>query len=381
VTENVLEANVPEADDLRPASIYCTVDPTSGRNGSASIVRGNSLHGPQTGIVISRVAGVEVCDNRIDGTSRGWFGVRVDDAAYATVAGNLVLTVGFGFSLSEGDHNVVRDNRLSFALIGVVSDAETDLDVRGNEITGGVMGGLVLNVASGALNVTHNRIVNCGWIPVAPDIQGGIFAFSAEIAGFTGTGQLRIESCEVIESGVGVDGKFAAGAVRGIHAWVPSCQILSNRVVCVNPGLPVAQEHRALLLLGPLSFIRAEYPVSAAVVANNVFRGPGRTHLVQIFDQRITDGIHFWFPRIAFNGNFCDHLAVEGGNVVTVQLSGQHVAASANQVVAPSGVRSIDGTGSVRASVVGNVTTGAIGGFPAAPSTTPTPISSFNMQF
>lgn len=378
VSDNVLDAELPGTETLVPASIYCTVDATSGRTGSTSTVRGNSLHGPQTGIVISRVAGVEVCDNRMDGTFRGWFGARVDDSSYATVAGNLVFAVGFGFSMSEGDHNIVRDNRLSLALIGVLSDAETDLDVRGNEVTGGVLGGLVLNVASGALTVTHNRIVNCGWIPVASGIQGGIFAISGEIFGFAGAGQLRIESCEVIDSGIAPDGKLAAGAVRGIHAWVPSCQILSNRVVCVDErlrGVPV--EHRALLLLGPLSYINAVNLTGAAVVANNVFRGPGRTALVQFFLTAISDPLGYWFQKIAFNGNFCDHLTTPVENGATVLLAGRHVAVSANQVTAPRGMRSMDGAGSLRASVVGNVTTGSLVNFPTV---LPMPIPDFNIQ-
>jgi hypothetical protein len=376
VSDNVLDAELPGTESLVPASIYCTVDATSGHTGSAATVRGNSLHGPQTGIVISRVAAVEVCDNRMDGTLRGWFGVRVDDCSHATVAGNLVFTVGYGFSLSEGDHNTVRDNRLALALIGVLSDAETDLDIRGNEVTGGVLGGLVLTVASGALTVTHNRIVNCGWIPLTPDIQGGIFAFSGESFSFAGRGQLRIESCEVIDSGIAPDGKLASGAVRGIHAWVPSCQILSNRVVCVNErltGAPV--EHRALLILGPLSDIKAVNLTGAAVVANNVFRGPGLTALVQFFLTE-KDSLGYWFQKIAFNGNFCDHLARRVEKGATVLLAGRHVAASANHVTAPEGVPSMDGTGSLRASVVGNVTTGALVNFVAAQ---PTPIPAFNI--
>src|SRR5262249_12134454 len=97
VADNVLEAQSPETRSPVPASIYCTVDTTTGRTGNAATIRGNSLRGPQTGIVISRVAAVEVSDNRVDGTFRGWYGVYLDASSYATVADNLVFTVAYAF--------------------------------------------------------------------------------------------------------------------------------------------------------------------------------------------------------------------------------------------------------------------------------------------
>jgi hypothetical protein len=128
-----------------------------------------------------------------------------------------------------------------------------------------------------------------------------------------------------------------------------------------------------------LSYINQDSLTGVAVVANNVFRGPGVTALVQCFLATITDPIGFWFQRILFNGNFCEHLTRPNDNAATVLLAGRRVAASANQVTAPRSVKSIDGTGSAAAaSVVGNVTTGDIVGFPTA---LPAPIPAFNMKF
>src|SRR5262249_6979160 len=99
VTANTIVANLPAGQLLVSPAIYCTVDSTSGRAGNLSIIANNILQGPQTGVVLSRVTGVAICDNRVDGLFRGWFGAYLDDCTYTTVADNHVASVGFGFAL------------------------------------------------------------------------------------------------------------------------------------------------------------------------------------------------------------------------------------------------------------------------------------------
>jgi hypothetical protein len=193
---------------------------------------------------------------------------------------------------------------------------------------------------------------------------------------------LRIDSCEILESGVSpAGGATATSAVRGIHAWVPNCQIVNSRVISTHPKLiRSTDEHRALLLLGPVSDARRKIGVSSAVVANNVFRGPGQTSLVQFFRVDIgSDNVLGWeFHKIAFNGNFCEHYTTEGVNKATVVLSGFHTLATGNQVTAQSGVPSIDIRGDHAASVVGNITSGEI--LDNAVPQQPTPLANFNVM-
>src|SRR5262249_4687924 len=226
---------------------------------------------------VSRVTGVAICDNRVDGLFRGWFGAYLDDCTYPAVADNPVASVGFGFALWQGDHNLLRGCRFAFALVGLTADGESDLAIRDSEFIGAAFGAFLLSIQSGDTLISDTRIANCGWTAFGP-IQGAIFVFAQPLVEPV-TASLRIDGCEILESGVAPDGTLAAGAVRGIHAWAPNCQILGNRVVSTNPKLlqGTADEHRALLLLGPLSYAPLPVGGGSAVIANNVFRGPGAT--------------------------------------------------------------------------------------------------------
>jgi hypothetical protein len=376
VTANVIVGNLPEGQLLVPPAIYCTIDTTNGRVGNFATLSDNVLQGAQTGIVASRVAGVAICDNRVDGLFRGWFGVRLDDCSATTVADNHVASVSFGFALSDGDHNLLRSCRFAFALAGVTADAETDLTIRDSEFIGGAFGAFLLSIQGGDTLISGNRIANCGWVALGP-IQGAIFVISGPLFEPV-TNSLRIDSCEILEAGVAPDGTTATGAVRGIHAWVPNCQILGNRVVSTNPKLlGTTDEHRALLLLGPLSYSGIPIMVGSAIVANNVFRGPGATCLVQFFRFDLIDALKFWFHKIAFNGNFCDHNTTEGDNKATVLLIGLHALATGNQITSLQGVASIDIRTDSAASVVGNITSGAIRD--TGVTLQATPLTNFNM--
>ena len=388
VARNVLVANLPQDSTLLPAGIYCTLDASTGLGGGASTIRDNSLTGPQVGIVVSRVAAVSVLDNRVDGQGRGWYGLRLDAAGYTTAAGNLVAAVGFAFMLNDGNHNVVRDGRAAITFIGVIALEEIQLTVQDNEISAAFILGMLLRVLSGDLVVTRNRILNCGLLTFGG--IAGLLAWSDALAEPV-TDTVRVEGCEILDAGVAPDGKLATTKVIGLAVVAGNCQVMANRVVSVNPKLAaLALEHRALVCVGPLL---AQDPISAltssALVSNNVFRGPGLTHLVELPSASLTDKTRSIFHKILFNGNFCDHLAQTSETVLkkgsTVLLSGVHVAASANQVTAPvvalgksATINSLDCAGSQRTSVVGNVTTGAIVNLG---TTSPGPLPGpFNMQ-
>jgi hypothetical protein len=376
VTENTIVGNVPEGQLLVPSAIYCTVDTEVGSAGNFSTLSGNILRGPLTGIVASRVTGVVVTDNRVDGLFRGWFGVRTDDCAYTTIANNHVASVGFGVVLSEGDHNIVRGCRLALALIGVLGTEETDISIRDGEVVGTVFHAILLLLPGGDALISSVRIANCGSAGIGA-VKGSIFVMSGPFVEPV-TNSLRIDGCEILESGVWVNGGTTAGPVRGIQAWVPNCQILNNRVVSSDPAILAApDEHRALLILGPISYRLIVNGVSSAVVANNVFRGPGVSHLVEFVRTNFNDNLALCFHKIAFNGNFCDHVAQEGAGHSTALLAGWHTLASSNQITAPGGVASIDVSNNFAVSVVGNITSGSIltGAVPLPP-----PASAFNVN-
>jgi hypothetical protein len=360
-----------------PPAIYCTADTEVGSAGNFSTVSGNILRGPLTGIVTSRVTGIVVTDNRVDGLFRGWFGVRADDCAYTTIADNHVASVGFGVVLSEGDHNIVRGCRLALALVGVLGTDETDISIRDGEVVGTLFHAILLLLPGGDALISDVRIANCGSVGIGT-VKGAVFVMSGPFVEPI-TNSLRIDGCEILESGVWVTGGTTAGPVRGIQAWVPNCQIVNNRVISTDPAILAApDEHRALLIAGPLSYAPLPVGVSSAIVANNVFRGPGVTHLVEFVRTIFSDNLAFCFHKIGFNGNFCDHVAERVNEPITVVLAGMHTVASANHVTAPEGVRSIDIRGNFAKSVIGNITSGDIVDSGIAP--VPAPLTSFNIN-
>jgi hypothetical protein len=390
VSRNVLLANLPAGSTLLPAGIYCTLDATSGLGGAACTIRENALTGAQAGIVVSRVDAVSVIDNRIDGQGRGWYGVRLDDTGYTTVAGNLVASTGVAVWLNDGHNNVVRDGRSALSFIGIAATGETQLTLQDNEITAAFDLGIAATDAVGDLLVARNRVQNCGWagtVPIGVWVQARVMLEPV-------TASVRIEDCEILEAGVAPGGfTTATTAVVGLVVIAGNCQVLGNRVVTVNATLVGQQlEHRALGLLGPVLAVgNPKTQVGSALIANNVLRGPGLTHLVEAKTLNPAGDTLLKFRKIQFNGNFCDHLgstsldAPQGAS--TVFLSGVHVAASANQITAaavwktnvpaPISISSLDCDRCQRSSIVGNVTSGAIVN---VGTTLPTPVTSFNMQ-
>jgi hypothetical protein len=269
--------------------------------------------------------------------------------------------------LNDGHHNVVRDGRSAFSLIGVFASEEIQLTVQDNEVSAALYFGILARVLSGDLLLARNRVLNCGW--AGPFGWVGVLAWS-DILTEPVVASIRVEGCEILDTGVAPDGTLATSAVIGLNVTGGNCQVIGNRVVSVNLKLAAQPlEHRALKLVGPAM---AAGPIralgSSAVVANNVLRGPGLTHLVEA--PIITSGnAQMQFHKMLFNGNFCDHLAPRATeptkNASTVLLSGRHVAASANQITALSAagtlsINSLDCLGSAGTSVVGNVTSGAI---------------------
>ena len=379
VRSNLITASLPESLPTMPPAIYCGALP-SGVNANGSTVIENILQGPTTGIVVSLSAGVAVTDNRIDGQGRGWFGVRLDDCAYTTVTGTLIAAVPFPFVCSEGDHNVLRNNRAAFALAGCGVLSETEFTFDDNEITGAIFGGVLGFFEVGNCSLSRNRIVNCGQLPFG-SVQGGIIAVSSWPI-VLNPNTLRIESCEVIESGVGPDGKVGSGAVTGIQAWFPNCHIIGNRVIATNPNVDTALEHRALQLVAPVNLRISDHvlPIgAAALVSGNVFRGFGNSHLVELLRAGTTGGWGLWFDKIVFSSNVCDHVVMLNDNQsqATVLLGGRGAAIAANTVVGPGGLRSISGDNFTEGTATANATTGVIDQFT---SITPSPETGFNIR-
>lgn len=382
VAANVLEGAAGANTSVVPASIYCLADPKNGHAADHAALRDNQLFGPQSGIVVSRIAGPAVRGNHLDGGGAGWYGVRVDDCSDARIEGNDLREIFFAVHLSEGERNRVNDNRIQQAVTGITCTQETDLQAAGNILQSCLAAGMGLFVRGGTALI-DNRVRNCGY---APAIALGIAIYAEEILAPSGA-HARIENNEVIDTGISADGTQLTGAnAVGIAGWLPACQITDNRVGYTQalPGLDPLNEHRALVLLGPLGIRFAtgaaviEYMFGGAQVDDNHFRGPGRSLLVEFMRIVLTDNIDFRFEKVTFNNNLCDHLGAEAGDLgATVRLWGGHLIAMGNHVKGPANVNAMSLANRNKVALMGNVTTGD---YINVGTVTPAPINNFNVR-
>jgi hypothetical protein len=189
---------------------------------------------------------------------------------------------------------------------------------------------------------------------------------------------LRVADCQIIDSGLSADGnQVSVSPVFGILAWVPACQIVDNRIGYTQAEkMTLGQEHRALLLMGPLGFANTRLVGSALVNANHL-RGPGRSSLMEFRRLGPTTGWNYRFRSVTVSSNLCDHLsAVPTPINATVQLSGGQLLATGNQVQANPGVNAMSFDQSLKTILLGNITTGQ---YIMLGPVTPMPTSAFNV--
>lgn len=383
VTDNILEAKPGKEGTLAPvpAGIYCLAQAKEARAADRAVVRNNQLLGPQSGVVVSRIDGATVAANRIDGGGSGWYGVLVDDCRDTCVRENDIEEVWFGVQLSEGERNRLIANRIRHTLLGVGALQEADMEVSGNTLLACIVGGIGLLWVSRATAVLDNRIMNCGY---AGALTFGMLVLGQELLQPSGA-MLRVEDCELIDSGISPDGAQASGvAAAGISAWVPACQIIANRVgYTQEQKLKTDLQHRALLLIGPIALRYVtgsqvlEYMSGSALVSGNHLRGPGRSALVEFLPLPVTDNISFRFERVTFSNNQCDHLSAEASDQgATIQLSGGQLIAMGNHVKAAPNVNAMSLANGKKNALVGNVTTG---NYINQGTVTPSPIANFNI--
>src|SRR3569623_753802 len=324
-------------------------------------------------------------DCRIEGNRlrHGWSGVRVDDCNDACIDGNSAREVMFAVLLNEGERNRVTGTRIEQTAIGISCTQEADLQVSGNLVQSGVLAGMLLFVR-GAAALTANRVLGGGF---ATAVSVGIGIFAEELLAPVGA-HARLDGCEVIDTGISADGSVltTANAV-GIGNRLAGCQLTGNRVGYTQPAkLDAAKEHRALLLSGPLAMHIAtgaaviEYMSGSALVSDNHFRGPGRSHLVEFLRIVLTDNLDFRFENVTFSNNICDHLGAEVSDLsASVALWGGHLIAVGNHVKGPANVNAMSLANRNKVALMGNVTSGDYINVNAA-AVIPTPIANFNVR-
>ncbi|MFV2054109.1 DUF6519 domain-containing protein [Aliiroseovarius sp. YM-037] len=318
-------------------------------------------------------------DNQIAGQL---IGVLLTQTTGAAVVGNNIVAVEqvpvFGILSLNAPLQRFTDNRIAGTFVGIYTNQGRDSRIEGNDVIGGVGGILV----QGDLRPTlqGNRLGGCrGLGAVAFEIigrtefiankvtnAGSAVARSIGLGAFMVLGEWHVESNEVSDTGVPIDGDGASTEAWGIWGdLIQEARIESNLVTYSDAlSRDVTREDRALMMRGLLEF-RVQLGAGEVVfgfpiqIVDNKFIGTGASALVELAQLPVNDNIRIRFERVFFSNNYCMHASgAPNDSVATVVLVGRGCTVTGNQVKATApGFFSFDFNG-MRGPYVGNITTG-----------------------
>ena len=349
VHANVIVAS-PREGQGRPVGIFAMARSNS-QGAHHAIVRDNVLVGPLAGITVSGCAAAEVSRNHIEGAGMAPYAVglvSVRDAAGvllaisdALVNDNRVTAMADGRAaiFANGGHqNRFEGNQIRGCSNGIITRDQTDVELRDNRVQDARMGGISLERLTGIALIVGNRVLNCGFFNEQGhgiDVQGGDFAGA----------HLRVEGCEIIDTGVG--GPLPTKAAGIFANRLQSCQLVGNRVGYTNLEAVTPNDPHPAVSLRGLSEEGNER--GQAMINANHFTGTGPM-LVAVSG----------FQKGAFSNNICSHRTEVDGSA-TVVLSGAHLIALGNHIEANDpNVPSFSLSSWVMGSFSGNLTTGDI---------------------
>ena len=286
-------------------------------------------------------------------------------------SGNRITNAAFAIVANQGSANKFADNTMLGGGSGATLLNQTSLEFSQNRVEDMRGYGLIALLTLAKFAVVENRFLSCGY-QQAPAIGIGVSQHF---------GELHIESCEVMNTGVSPDNGTISPLAWGIFTdYVLEARVQSNNVTYANAALLDAnQEHRALWLRGSLEQVinlgagQFVFGFSAQIL-DNKFLGPGRSALVETAQLQLTDLIFRRFERVFFNNNFCWHVSVAAQPAATVSLVGRSAVVMGNHIKTNFLLPSVDFHGMKDAVYMGNIAqTG-----PANFGGIPTPVSGFN---
>lgn len=333
------------------------------RGAPGTVVRANSLNGPQDAIVVLESTDVHVHDNVIEenfGAVRN--AINLSAAVAARVDGNRIIGAEFGLTLDGGDGNRVSANEIRGGGSGLAAANETALEIEQNKIEDQRSVGIVTQNTLGTLTFKDNVIDACGY-------AGAPFGIALANA----FGDVTIESCTVQNTGVSPDGSQVMQPAAGIIGLlVLQCRVQNNLVSysVLGDNRNGAAEDRALLMAGLLEVIANDivfgFPIQ---ILDNNFAGPSLSHLVELLEFPLTDNVAIRFSRVQFNNNHLTHMtpSVNDLSEATVSLVGRSAIVMGNFFTAFGFRPSVDFNG-MRGIYMGNDHVGGPVNFTAFPS-------------
>ncbi len=357
-----------------PVGIY--LSGIGNRVADYGVIRNNILEGLQNAILLEEVEGTQVVNNIIDSWQERGLAVMAIAATHSVIVENRIQHAVLGIGIKSGSQNQVEHNHIADCGNGIIVQEESATEVSGNVLDHHRQIGIGALNLSGRISMTHNRLTNCGHSGLPIGI--GIVWSSGDVA---------VESCEIIDTGLPREGNQTTSmAALGISAWADSCRISNNRVAYTDPGrLNTDLHHRALLLVGPLSYTtggaatgRRVLSKGNALVSDNVFEGPGHRHLVEFMNVPLGGTLDLRFEKVTFSNNHCNHVfsLTNQEDSATVLLWGSQLIVVGNHVKADPKMNSMDLSHCRRVTLMANITTG---NYIRVTAVVPTPIPNFNV--
>jgi hypothetical protein len=292
----------------------------------------------------------------------------------ATVEGNQIGNAGAAITSVNGRNNRLAGNHIADGGIGIALGQEVGPAVSGNRLANlSIAGALAIGII-GRCELVENRLTNCGY--------GAATALG--IAAYFVAGELHVEANEIMDTGLRPDGGVQAALAYGIFGdLILEARVESNLVTYSNAlSRDVNREDRALIMRGLLesrtAFAAGELVLGFAIqIVDNKFVGTGRSALVQLAEQAITNDVRIRFERVIFSQNYCMHVSPPANDTIaTVVLVGRAASVMGNHIKATvTGFFSVDFS-NMPGPYIGNVTQGPTlrhAAFPAPPA-------NFNMQ-
>jgi len=373
VEGNIVRSLAKEVSDTPSIGILvASLGPQGSQGSIRGKVVGNSILGAQDGVLLIGNDSAEVLGNRIeseDGEVRFAIGVLLSSRVRAH--GNRITNAAFPIAATGGAANQIADNTLLRGGSGATLLSQTSLEFTQNRVEDMRNYGLIGIECLAKFALVENRFLSCGY-QQAPAISIGVSQHF---------GELHIESNEVMNTGVSPDNGTVSKLSWGIIAdLVLEARVQNNNVTYANAALLDAnQEHRALWLRGSLeqaiNLGAGQLVIGfSAQILDNKFLGPGRSALVEIAQQSVTDNIFRRFERLFFNNNFCWHVSIAAQPSATVSLTARSAIVMGNHIKTNVLIPSVDFHGIKDAVYMGNIAQAG----PANFGGIPTPVSGFN---
>lgn len=371
VTENRIELEESEKGAISGGIVIGATDDKAQHLTDSVLVAHNIVRETMAGITVGHATNVTIADNHLPaGEERQLFALLLNDTVGTVVRDNSIGRAGAGLFGNDGRYTRITGNRFATSLAGITLLQEFAGTIADNVVEEARMLGVVLVQAAGRNAVSGNRLRNCGF---AGTFAGGIAALLV-------LGELAICGNEIVDTGIGPDGKPNPKAVAGIAgAFVLEALVSENLVTYTDiQSRPDGLEDRALGLLGYWEYStgQGEFTLGfPCTILGNKFYGKSPGALVELAQIPLTDTLKLRFERVLFSNNYCAHLSAADDKSATVMLTGTAATVMGNHVKGPRGKASID-MGGMRGAVVGNVTSGSI----TNDSNFPAPEANYNLR-